>query len=963
MKKAVAFLFSILVLFSSVLRAAGIVVDSSEGAMLLADRSSAATIWTDEGDWWGVLRTAGDLQADVERVTGVKPALSSEATGVSTKTAVIVGTLGKSALIDRLAKEGRIDGKLLEGRWEAYLLQVVDHPLPGVERALVIAGSDKRGTIFGIYTLSAEIGVSPWYWWADVPAQKRDALYVKGTLYDDGPTVQYRGIFLNDEAPALSGWANEKFGALNSEFYGHVFELILRLKGNYLWPAMWNNAFNEDDPKNPELADSYGIVMGTSHHEPMIRAQKEWHKHGSGAWNYEKNGEVLRQFWVDGVRRNKAFESIVTMGMRGDGDEAMSEDTNTALLEKIVADQRAILEKETGKRAEAIPQLWALYKEVQDYYEHGMRVPDDVTLLWCDDNWGNLRRLPLASERGRKGGAGIYYHFDYVGGPRSYKWLNTIPITKVWEQMHLAVEYNATRIWIVNVGDLKPMEFPISFWFDYAWNPEALSYEKLNEYTEKWAGQQFGATYAKPIASLLDGYTKLNSLRKPEMMSADTFSVLNYNEAARMLDEWRSLVARAESVEAHLPEDSLDAFYELVSYPVLACANLNEMYVAAGRNALYAYQGRAKANTLADDVKTIFDKDAKLAWRYNHEIAGGKWNHMMDQKHMGWTYWEQPPLQVMPPVSYVHPLEFGAFGVANEGSRATLPANDIFQGPSLLPPMNGVTDAFSSTRITVFNRGIQPVGWKATVDVPWLSLQPASGTVAAADETEVVLSLNTDSLPANATEAWVTFEGMGPSGMCRTRMRVPVEHPLTGAPKGFSGFCIMQGCVAIGAMDYSRSVTGAGLEWKALPDFGRTEGGMTAFPVVHDRVALTPDSPRLEYDVYFAKAGDAAVTLEVAPTLDFLSGDGIHVAVSFDDEAPQMLRVGTKVNSPDWETAVGEGVRKLVSQHAITAPGVHTLKVWYVDPGVVVERAVIDMGGVRPSYLGPISQRKITVGK
>ena len=301
-------------------------------------------------------------------------------------------------------------------------------------------------------------GVSPWYWWADVPPRRHSTLYVKaGRRLLGPPAVKYRGIFLNDEAPCLTGWVNEKFGGYNHQFYTNVFELLLRLKANYLWPAMWDNCFNEDDPLNPKLADEYGIVMGTSHVEPMMRADKEWNRQGHTAaeWNYQKNPETLRRFWTEGLERNKSYENIITVAMRGKVDTPMSESANIALLERIVADQRKIIEQVMRTNATAVPQLWALYKEVQEYYEKGMRVPDDVTLLWCDDNWGNLRRLPTAEERHRAGGAGIYYHFDYVGGPRNYKWLNTVPIAKVWEQMNLAYRYGADRIWIVNVGDLK----------------------------------------------------------------------------------------------------------------------------------------------------------------------------------------------------------------------------------------------------------------------------------------------------------------------------------------------------------------------------------------------------------------------------------------------------------------------------------------------------------------------------
>src|SRR5690606_11291389 len=318
-----------------------------------------------------------------------------------------IGTVGHSALLDQLVKAGRIDVSEIEGKWEAHLNQVVDNPWPGIERALVIAGSDKRGTIYGIYELSEQIGVSPWYFWADVPVEQRDALYVQaGRRVQGEPAVKYRGIFINDEAPALTGWVYEKFGAFDHTFYTHVFELILRLRGNYLWPAMWQpRAFNDDDPLNPKLADEYGIVMGTSHHEPLMRAHAEWNRYGEGPWDYSRNDEVLREFWRGGVERVKNYESIISLGMRGDGDEPMSEEANVALLERIVRDQREILQDVYDRPLERVPQLWALYKEVQGYYERGMRVPDDVILLWCDDNWGNIRRLPTPEEQKRPGGA------------------------------------------------------------------------------------------------------------------------------------------------------------------------------------------------------------------------------------------------------------------------------------------------------------------------------------------------------------------------------------------------------------------------------------------------------------------------------------------------------------------------------------------------------------------------------
>ena len=412
----------------------------------LVDSAGAAPLIVAPDEWPGVRRAAGDLAADINRVTGIEPGILQDIKP-EMGDVVIVGTIGHSTLIDSLIRAGKLDVSDVQGKWESAVTTIVDQPMPGVRRALVLAGSDKRGTIFALYNLSEQIGVSPWYWWADVRIPHQAALFVEpGRHLQPEPAVKYRGIFLNDEAPSPTEWVNEKFGGYNSKFYVHVFELLLRLKANYLWPAMWNSAFNEDDPENPRLADEYGIVMGTSHHEPMLRAQQEWKRHGKGEWDYSTNATVLDDFWRKGIERNKNYESTIALGMRGDGDKPMSEGSNIALLEKIVADQRKILAEYMTPDIASEPKVWALYKEVRDYYEKGMRVPDDITLLWCDDNWGNIRRLPTPEERKRPGGAGIYYHFDYVGGPISYKWLYTYSITKVWEQMNLALQYGADRI-------------------------------------------------------------------------------------------------------------------------------------------------------------------------------------------------------------------------------------------------------------------------------------------------------------------------------------------------------------------------------------------------------------------------------------------------------------------------------------------------------------------------------------
>lgn len=489
---------------------------AEKGSFALVRASSAAPIIVDAGDFKGVARAADDLQADVARVTGVKPQRLATANGTN---AVLIGTLGKSALIDGLVKSGKLKVDAIQGKWESFVIATVADPLPGVKQALVIAGSDKRGTIYGIYEVSEQIGVSPWYWFADVPVRHRAALSIQAGSYVQGPpAVKYRGIFINDEAPALTGWAKEKFGGLNSKMYTHVFELILRMRGNYLWPAMWGNAFNEDDLENPRLADEYGVVMGTSHHEPMMRSYQEWmHRKdrlGNGEWNYATNKTAIQKFFSEGIANGKNYEAIVTMGMRGENDVEMAStgtfESDKAQLEQIIVDQRQILREVMGKDPKEVPQIWALFSEVLKYYDAGMKVPDDVTILFPDDNIGDVRRLPTPAEAKRSGGAGIYYHMDMHGGPYSYQWLNSNPLPKIWEQMSLAYRHGADRIWIVNIGDIKPLEMPIEFFLRLGWSPDALGKDQIADWTKAWARREFGPEHAAEIADIVAKYGKYN---------------------------------------------------------------------------------------------------------------------------------------------------------------------------------------------------------------------------------------------------------------------------------------------------------------------------------------------------------------------------------------------------------------------------------------------------------------------
>jgi hypothetical protein len=623
---------------------------------------STAIIYVDKNDFTVVKKSADLLSQDIERVTGKKIVVVN--TPVKGNM-IIIGSAEKSEEVQKLIKSKQIK---VSSTWEEYQINAL-------KNKLVISGSDRRGTAFGVFEVSRQIGVSPWYWWADVPVNKRNNLYVNaGVAIKDAPKVKYRGIFINDEAPALSGWSREKFGGFNSKFYANVFELMLRLKSNYIWPAMWGSAYYDDDKYDVQLADDYAMVIGTSHHEPMDRAHAEWKRYGSGEWNYEKNKANLQTFWREGFKRSWN-DKITTVGMRGDGDEPMSRETATELLEKIVSDQRKIIEEVSGKPASETPQLWALYKEVQEYYDKGMRVPDDITLLLCDDNWGNIRKLPALEAAPRKGGYGIYYHFDYVGGPRNHKWLNTTQIIRVWEQMNLAYQHGVKDIWIVNVGDIKPMEFPISFWCDYAWNPERIGADDIKSYTEKWAEEQFGKEYAADIADVLTRYTKYNSRRKPELLDAKTYSLDNYREFGRVTREYSELLKKAEELSEKLPSEHHDAFFQLALHPVKAMANLYDLYYNVALNYKSYENGSAETNAFADAAKAAFGKDSLITREY-HRLNNGKWNHLMSQTHIGYTSWQEPRRNIMPDVKYLADTKPQSIEVELGTKRAEIPKEE-----------------------------------------------------------------------------------------------------------------------------------------------------------------------------------------------------------------------------------------------------------------------------------------------
>ena len=809
----------------------------SDAALAVAKGGQVLNIVYDAQEDEGVRIAIENLQNDIKAVTGVTPTLYTQLPTLNTP-CIIVGS-PKSQTIQQLMNAGKISKKYLQGKTEKYLLQVMDKPVNGVSQALVIAGSDKRGTIYGIYELSRQIGVSPWYWFADVPVTHHDNIYIKKGVYTDGePKVAYRGIFINDEWPSFALWAIEHFGGINSKCYERIFELLLRLKANYMWPAMWSSAFYDDDPESGVLADKMGIIMGTSHHEPMALAQQDWKRRkGHGKWSFVNNHDEMMDFWRGGVERSKNWETMYTVGMRGDGDEAMEDKASVELMEQIVKEQRELLEKVTGKKASDIPQVWALYKEVQDFYEQGMKVPDDITLLLCDDNWGNIRRVPALDAPKRKGGFGMYYHVDYVGGPRNSKWINVSPIPRVWEQMNLAYRYGVDKMWILNVGDLKPMEYPIQFFLDMAWNPDQFNARNLSQHSVEFCRSIFGDQYAEEAARLLRTYAKFNRRVTPELLNMRTYSVHNYNEWARVTGEYDQLALDADALGGKLPQQMQDAWFQLLGYPIKAMANLYDMYYAQAMNQRLAKKNDPMANGWAKRVEDCFKKDAALAVQY-HKMNGGKWNHMMDEQYIGYKSWKSPEKKIMPEVKRVE---------GNAPAAITLP-----------------------------------------------------------------------------TPAYITYN----------------------TPKGTPTFVAKDGYVSIEPEHFTRKTDGKQAQWTVIPELGRTLSAITTHPVT-----ASVDGMAIEYDMEIPADATARVLLRFAPTLNF-NGTGLRYAVSFDGGEEQEVNINGEYKGESGNQWQREHAINCQTIHALKA-GKHTLRIRPLDNGLVLQKILINLGGLHKCYLGP----------
>ncbi|KAH6897654.1 hypothetical protein BKA70DRAFT_1438250 [Coprinopsis sp. MPI-PUGE-AT-0042] len=926
------------------------------GQQIVASGRRASPIYLSADDYPGVHIAAADFAADIQRVTDAKPTLAN----------VTDSNLSPLSGFDSHSS--------LKGKWESFLTKRVDNPLPGVSSAYVIIGSDKRGTIYALYDHSEQFGVSPWYWWADVAPTKQSQLHVTASGCSHGePTVKYRGIFLNDEQPALTDWAMEKFtngtgspnfnSPFNHFFYVKVYELLLRLKGNYLWPTVWGSAFSLDDPLNQPLADYYGVVMGTSHHEPMARGTpNEFNVVAKGKWDYVNNKAEIQKYWLDGVERAKTFETVYTLGMRGFGDSSMTSAADRRPQYRAVGGgdcrpgqylQASVWLK--TMTVASIPQVWTLYKEVEGYYDKGLRVPDYVTLLWADDNWGNIRRFPTPSERNRTGGAGVYYHFDYVGDPRDYKWLSTTQLEKVHEQMSLAVDREATRLWVVNVGDLKPYEREIEYFISLGWNSSRWAHDNVDEFVSLWAQREFDvpASTAGTISEIVGNLTQFNARRKPELLNATTYSLVNYREADRVRAEWDNLVGASTRVYNSLSGSLKPAFYQTVHHLVLASANVGQLIINAGMNNLRASQASQAANSYADTVEKLFDKDYDIEQDY-HKLLGGKWNHFMSQTHLGYYYWQQPMANTAPPlvkISSKRQALPGVMRVTAEGSSGAWPGdnkNNCKDGYNCGDPTLTLDnfDVFGSKYLDIGSGGPSTFQYTITANSTWLKISQNSGSIKQGQENRVYFSVaDWNALSAGRNAAVVSIVATA-SGQKPLTVRANIVAIKNAVSSGFKGFVESAGVIAIEAAHASRNSTVGEFSWKELPGYGRTRSAITPLPRTDESWAAG-SGPTIEYDFFNFNTIAESKPLAFGITID-------SQPVKTINPIGRLSKPGDY--PPGWGGEFGwvaNAITPSVINFSGVSPGAHTLKISAMEAAVVIQKIVIDAGGLATSYLGP----------
>lgn len=915
---------------------------AAAGSLPLVAGGQSTPIYFSSNDATVISLAASALRDDVQRVTGLIPLLSSNLPA-ATSNAIFIGTIGKSTLIDGLIAAGKINVGSIQGQWESYLVTVVTNPMAGVSRALVIVGSDRRGTAFGVFGLSEAMGVSPWYWYGDVPVTQRAALYVGAGAYTEpSPGVKYRGIFLNDEDWGLNPWSEQTFdpsGQIGPTTYARIFELLLRLHANYIWPAMHDvtKAFYTV-PGNRDIADNYAIVIGTSHHEPMLRNTSEYNTTTLGAYNYWTNRANIYNFWEQRVIETATNENTYIVGMRGIGDAAMIAPAGTTTQQKadelqnvIIPDQRQMIHDHVNANPALVPQVFVPYKEALTLYQTGMQVPDDITLAWPDDNHGYIRELSSAAERARGGGSGVYYHLSYWGPPTSYLWILTTPPAMTCEEMMKAWDYQARRIWIANVGDLKPGEIGMEFFLRLARNPEAYRNFDQHAYLAQWAARNFGATNAEAIATMLDEYYRLNIIVRPEHLNFTSSGfnfVGNGDEAQQRLDQFAAITASANALYAQLPANMKAAFYEMILYPIRGADLQNQKVLLAERSRLWAAQGRAATTNVALAAQSAQNAILSGTAFYNQTNASGKWNRTMTVTTTG----EAKVPYIMPTLgSYAAPGAAG-LGVAVEGSAAVLGTD-----AGVLPTFNPVAN--KSYFIDVFNTGTSGMTWTAQSSAPWITLTQTNGN----GDARIWVGINWTNAPRGyAVPGTITIQGAGATNTANVKVFYPLSLNLATLPPAVEN----NGTVTIEAENFTSQQDGTnGVGWRKLARACASGDGMTIQPITAaaiDPAMISSSTPSLTYQFHTFSTGAATVQMACLPTHKITSDHvGCRYAISLNGDTPQVVDINADENSSSWSANVLRAAAIGRSSHTIANAGLQTLQVWMIDPGVVLDKVSV----------------------
>ncbi|WP_308991322.1 glycosyl hydrolase 115 family protein [Mariniflexile litorale] len=958
------------------------IVSGQEKASILIDKKDAK-----------VVEIAADILArDIHHISNKTIEINTVG-----KFSIIAGTLGKSKWIDGLVSKQKIDISQVKGKWETYKIEVVENPFKGIEKALVIVGSDRRATAYGLLEVSRMLNVSPWEWWADVTPDKKEELIlsIHTKIYGE-PSVKYRGVFLNDEDWGLQRWAALNYepetGDMGPKTYAKVFELLLRLRANTIWPAMHRSTKPfYSYPENKQVADDYAIVIGTSHAEPMLsNINTEWNHETMGEYRYDTNSEVIKNLFKKRVKETAKFENIYTTGMRGEHDSPMivgedDTDQQVKLLEKIITDQRAILKQETKKNPNTIPQAFVPYKEVLTYYQNGLNLPEDITLVWTDDNYGYIRQLSTPDEQKRKGGAGVYYHTSYWGRPHDYLWLNSTNPVLMWEEMSKAYEFKSRDLWILNCGDIKPHEYNIELFLDMAWDMKPFEKSvSVKEHMKTWATREFGAHIASETTNLLFENNRLSYIRRPEFMAwsevepvtkagETTLTQYHYgDEVTCKINAYEIIVETAERLYKKVPENRKAAFYQLVYYPVIGASKLSEKWLYFYKNKFVSQQGKLSANFYSEQSENAYNRILKETDYYNKTLAEGKWNHIMTMQPRFLPVFSKPAYAV------VGSKEKPTLGIALEGYEMEVNHDIVNSFADVLPVFNSYTD--NHYFMDIFLKGEGKVEWKAIPKSDWIKISETEGiltNVNSKQEKRLWVSIDWDKVPTgeNKKEAPLghDFQLIPPSYKVNSAIDfvsadstvtigVSVFNPKLKVLEGYKGFIEDKGFVSIHAENPTRNITGKEAKWEIYDGMGYTGKVIAALPrstsSITDLNLIQKNSPSLEYDFYTFNFGEVDLNLQAVPTHAIHEGRGVRCAVSIDDAEPVLVDFQTFGRSDTWKQNVLKNASVQSVKQIVNKAGKHTLKVWMVDSGVMLDQILIDLGGWKKSYAFPSETKK-----